>query len=271
MSRFKNKVAIVTGANLRELGVGIGGATALGLAREGARLVIGDIPKQAAAVAALADKIRKDGGEVVTCELDLGSEASIANMIRLAVDSYGGIDILVNNAAELSEQDTDILDTPVEIWDRIMTVNARGDFLTIKYALPHMLKAGRGAIVNVSSGSALVGDITRTAFAASKGAINTLTQYVATLYGKQGIRCNAICPGLTLSAEAKGILTKPVLDVFLKNTLTPYLGDPAYLANAIMFLASDEAAFVTGIVMSVDGGMLQHQTYSADIAALMSN
>jgi len=269
MQRFKNKVVIVTGANLRDKGVGIGGATVIALAREGARVVFGDIPAQSAAVQALADQVRGDGGDVTTCSIDQASEASVAAMVELALKTYGGIDVLVNNAAVVPSEDTDVLNTPVEVWDRVMTVNARGAFLMTKYTLPHMLKAGHGAIVNVSSGSGLVGDVTRIAYGASKGAINTLTKYVATLYGKQGIRCNAICPGLTVSAQAKTMVPPVGMDIFLKHTLTPYLGDPAYLANAILFLASDEAAFVTGIVMSVDGGLLQHQTYSADMWELM--
>jgi len=268
MQRFTGKVAIVTGANLNDLGVGIGGATAIGLAREGARVVIGDLPGRGAE--ALEKQIRADGGEVVSCPLDQASEQSVAAMVELAVKTYGGVDILVNNATLMTEEDTDVLGTSTELWDRIMAVNGRGVFLLIKYVLPHMLKAGKGSIVNVSSGSALVGDTTRVAYGASKGAINTLTKYVATLYGKQGIRCNAICPGLTLSNTAKRILPEAAKDIFLKHTLTPYLGAPEYLANAILFLASDQAAFVTGVVMSVDGGLLQHQTYSADMAALMA-
>ena len=269
MLRFEGKVAIVTGAGLADLGLGIGGATALALAREGARVVIGN--RTVSTAAALADEIRTHGGDVVWCPLDQGSEESIAAMVELAEKTYGGVDILINNATGMAPEDLDVLTTPVEVWDRIFDINPRGVFLFTKYVLPFMLKAGGGAIVNVSSGSAMLGDVTRIAYGSSKGAINTLTQYVATQYGKLGIRCNAVCPGLTVTAKAKAELPTPVTDIFLKHTLTPRLGTPEQLADVVTFLASDAAAFVNGIVMPADGGLWQHHAYTADMEELMKS
>ena len=151
-----------------------------------------------------------------------------------------------------------------------MTVNPRGVFLATKFAVPHMLARGGGSIVNVSSGSAMAGDTTRIAYGSSKGAINTFTKYVATQYGKQNIRCNAILPGLVLSSKAKRDVPPDVLRIFEKQTLTPYLGAPEHIGYLALFLASDEAAFIQGAVIPADGGLLQHQTYSSDVAELMA-
>ncbi len=128
-----------------------------------------------------------------------------------------------------------------------------------------MLKRGSGSIVNVSSGSGLAGDSTRVSYGPSKAAINTLTQYIATQYGKQRIRCNAITPGLVLSSKAKRDVTPEALRIFEKQTLMPYLGEPEHIAYLGLFLASDEAAFITGAVIPADGGLLAHQTYTGDM------
>lgn len=266
MKRVEGKIAIVTGASLNEYGVGIGGATALTLAREGARLVLGN--RTEAGAHALAEKIRSEGGEAVACGLDQGSEESVASLVALAAAHFGGVDILVNNAAAVLAEDTDLLGTSAATWDRIMAVNPRGVFLMSKYSLPHMLARGGGSIVNISSGSGLLGDISRIAYGSSKGAINILTKYIATMYGKQNIRCNAVLPGLVVSAKSKETGSDAVYEIFHKHTLTPHLGDPQHLANFILFLASDEAAFITGAVISADGGLLAHQTYSSDLLAL---
>lgn len=266
MGRVAGKIAIVTGASLNEYGVGIGGATAITLSREGASVVVAN--RTEAAAHALADQIRSEGGQVVACGVDQGAEDSIQKMVELAVATFGGIDILVNNAAAVLGGDTDLLNTTAETWDRIMAVNPRGVFLACKHAVPHMLQRGGGSIVNVSSGSGLLGDISRIAYGSSKGAINTLTKYIATQYGKRGIRCNAVVPGLVVSAKAKETASPAIYEIFHKQTLTPYLGDPQHLANFILFLASDESAFITGGVISADGGLLAHQTYSSDLLEL---
>jgi len=261
--RVEGKVAIVTGAGLNERGLNIGGAIAQLLAREGASVLIAT--RTVPDAEALAAEIRKEGGTVETCGLDQGDEGSIRAMIDLAVERFGGIDILVNNAVAVLPEDTTLLDTPIEIWDRIMQVNPRGVFLASKFALPHMLARGGGSIVNVSSGSGVAGDATRVAYGPSKAAINILTQYVATQYGKQNIRCNAITPGLVLSSKAKRDVTPEALRIFEKQTLTPYLGEPWHIATLALFLASDEAAFITGAIIPADGGLLSHQTYTGDM------
>ncbi len=266
--RVAGKVAIVTGAGLNEFGLNIGGATAQLLAREGARVLVGT--RTVADAERLAQVIRSEGGTIEVCGLDQGNPDSIRAMIDLCVDRFGAIDILINNAVAVLDEDTTLEETMLEVWERTMDVNPRGVFLASKYALPHMLARGGGSIVNVSSGSGVAGDNIRIAYGASKGAINTLTQYIATQYGKQRIRCNAILPGLVLSSKAKRQVPPEALKIFERQTLTPYLGQPEHIGWLAVFLASDEAAFITGAVIPADGGLLQHQTYSAEMAELMS-
>jgi hypothetical protein len=160
--RVEGKVAIVTGAGLNERGLNIGGATAQILAREGARVLIATRTEKDGE--ALADSIRGAGGQALACGLDQGDEQSIRNMIDLTVNTFGRIDILINNAVAVLPEDTDVERTPIEIWDRTMQVNPRGVFLTSKFALPHMLARGGGSIVNISSGSGVAGDNVRVAY-----------------------------------------------------------------------------------------------------------
>jgi len=264
--RVAGKVAIVTGAGLNQRGINIGGVTAELLAREGASVLIATRTMPDAE--ALTGRIRDAGGTAEFCALDQGDERSIHAMVDRAVSCFGGLDILVNNAVAVLPDDTTLLETPTETWDRIMTVNPRGVFLACKFAVPHMQARGGGSIVNVSSGSSLAGDATRVAYGPSKAAINTLTQYVATQYGKQNVRCNAITPGLVLSSKARRDVTPEALRIFERQTLTPYLGEPEHIAWLALFLASDEAAFITGAIIPADGGLLAHQTYTSDMVEL---
>jgi len=265
VGRVAGKVAIVTGAGIHaKHGYNIGGAIATVLAREGAKVVATEIAREKSTVQRLAEQVRASGGDLLPLVLDQGDEQQIKSVIDKAVKTFGGIDIVCNNATAIFPEDTDLLGTSTELWDRTMQVNPRGAFLMSKYALPHMLGRGGGSIVNTSSGSGVFGDDIRIAYGASKGAINTLTKYIATQYGKQGIRCNAVMPGLTLSSHVKQIMPAEGIEVFEKHTLTPYLGDPMYIANLVLFLASDEACFVNAEIISVDGGLLAHQPYLAD-------
>jgi len=267
--RVAGKVAIVTGAGLNARGLNIGGATAKLLAREGASVLVGT--RTLADAERLAETVRAEGGRIEVCGLDQGDEASIRAMTDLCQERFGAIDILVNNAVAVLPEDTTLEDTALDVWERTMDVNARGVFLASKFALSHMIARGGGSIVNISSGSGVAGDNIRIAYGASKGAINTLTQYIATQYGKRGIRCNAILPGLVLSSKAKRDVSPEALRIFEKQTLTPYLGQPEHIGWLALFLASDEAAFITGAVIPADGGLLQHQTYSAEMAQLMAD
>jgi len=267
MGKLNGKVAIVTGAYWVEAGNSIGGATALLMSREGAKVVVADIIGEPAE--RLAAKIKSEGGKAIACHVDLRQEKQIYTMVEAAIREFGSLDILHNNAAVLPQPgDKDVVRMDSAAWDMSMEGNVRGTMLACKYAIPHMIKGGGGAIVNTSSGGGLAGDMSRTAYGVSKAAINALTQYVATQYGKQGIRCNAVCPGPVLSATAKGTLTPEAHDMLLKHTLTPRLGLPKDIANIVVFLASDDAAYITGQIIPVDGGILAHMPYIAEFAQI---
>jgi NAD(P)-dependent dehydrogenase (short-subunit alcohol dehydrogenase family) len=259
--RLEGKVALVTGA-----ASGIGFASAFALAREGARVVVVDIAELGAkqAAAAIADA----GGEAIGVIADVAEEGDVEAAVVAAVETYGGLDIVHNNAAasapEIMGRDLDIVNMDVEIWDRVMGVNLRGVMLGCKHAIPRLIERGGGSIVNTSSAAGLTGDLSRPAYGASKAGVNSLTQNVATLYGKRGIRCNAIAPGVIETPSVIANLTPELVATYAQSTLTPRLGRPEDIANAVVFLASDESAFITGQVLSVDGGMLSHHpTYAA--------
>jgi NAD(P)-dependent dehydrogenase (short-subunit alcohol dehydrogenase family) len=264
---LEGKVAIVTGAGLNDHGLNIGGAIVEVMAQRGASVVAAT--RTLVDAERLVDRVRANGGSAIACHLDQGNEVSIRATVDLAVKEYGGLDIMINNATGMDDADID-LDTPVEVWDKVFAINGRGVFLFSKFSLPLMLARGGGSIVNISSSSGVLGDVTRIAYGASKGAINTLTKSVATIYGKQGIRCNAITPGLILSSKAKKLLPEPMLQIFEKHTMVPHLGEPEHIAYLAAFLASDEAAFVTGAIMAADGGQQAHQPYAPELRALTS-
>ena len=266
MGKLHGKVAIVTGANLVDAGLGIGGATALLMAREGARVVAADLVEEP--VRRLVEKITSEGGEAVAVRADLRDEHDVQEMVGRAIRAFGGVHILHNNAAAMPRTDGDVVTLDASVWDTVMDVNARGTMLACKYAIPHMIKGGGGVIVNTSSIAGLTGDLARVAYGASKAAINNLTQYVATQYGRYGIRCNAICPGGTRTATYKATVTAQEAQMFLKHTLIPRLAEPEDIAKIVVFLASDDSALITGQVIAVDGGFLAHMPYYDDLIDL---
>ncbi|HSS09722.1 MAG TPA: SDR family oxidoreductase, partial [Acidimicrobiales bacterium] len=168
-------------------------------------------------------------------------------------------------APDVIAKDTNPVDIDFEIWDRTFDVNVRGYLAGCKYAIPHMLKQGKGAIVNTASGSGVFGDLSSIAYGSSKAAIIGFTRYVATIYGKRGIRCNAINPGLIRSEGVKKTVSGPMVDILADNTLTPRLGQPEDIAAAVAYLVSDDAEFVTGAIINVDGGITCHAPYVSDV------
>ena len=261
--RVDGKVALVTGA-----GGGIGAACALALAREGAAVAVADIDLPAAQRQAAA--IEAEGGTAIALQVDLGDEASVIAMVEATVQRLGGLDILHNNAADTrlsSTRDMPVEKVDTEVWDTILRINLRGTMIASRAAIPHLRKRG-GAIVNTSSGASLAGALSHSAYSASKSAINSLTQSIATQHGKEGIRCNAIAPGLIVTPSTQdSYAASGVGDIMLRHHLTPRLGRPEDIAAAVVFLASDDAAFITGQVICVDGGLLAHQPYVADFVS----
>ena len=255
MGKLDGKVAIVTGA-----ASGIGAETALALAEEGAAVALADIDE--AGAREMAARIEALGGRALACRADVSREDDVRRMVAGAVDAFGGLDVLHNNAADSSPEtiggDGDLLELDVAVWDRALAVNARGAMLGCKHAVPAMLARGGGSIVNTSSVSGLTGDLARAAYAASKAAVNALTLAVATMYGKRGIRCNAIAPGVIRTPALDANVPPEQLAAYEAGNLLPRLGSTRDVARAVVFLASEESAYVTGQILRVDGGALSH-------------
>lgn len=258
---LEGKVAIITGA-----GGGIGRPTALALARAGARVVVSDIERSTAEKTAAL--IGRKGGEAFAVAADISQESDWAALVTQAVQAFGGLDVLVNNAAATSPRDRDILSMEVDVWDYTFAINARGPMLGCKHAIPKLLERGGGAIVNIASGSALTGQLGIPAYSAAKAATISLTRSVATLHGQQGIRCNAIAPGLIMHPRLAKHFPQEQIRIDAQNLLTPESGTPEDIAHAVVFLASEHARFINGHVLPVDGGILAHTPFYAQVRAL---
>ena len=250
MQRFDGDVAIVTGG-----AGGIGSSTCRKLVAQGARVVVADIHADGAA--ALAEEL---GERAIAIVYDQGDPAEVERLVSETVDRFGRLHVLVNNAAlrtpEAMTRDSTVEDLDVDIWRAAMDVNALGTALACKHAIPHMRAAGGGHIVNITSEQALAGANIGSAYAASKAAIIALTRMVATQNGRDGIRCNAVAPGLIGSTRIKH--QTGLIEAVMPHLLIERLGEPDDIADTICFLASREAAYITGQVYAVDGGYLAH-------------
>jgi NAD(P)-dependent dehydrogenase (short-subunit alcohol dehydrogenase family) len=248
--RLENKVAIVAGAAWG----GIGAATALRFAREGARVVISTRHRQAK-LQETADQIRSVGGRVATVMGDVADAGSWEAMVKAARDNFGKVDILVHNAASTAVKR--VIEFTQEEWDYGLAATLGGPWLGAKYCIPEMIKAGGGSIVFVSTVNATITNPHLGLYGAAKGGLNALTRSIALDYGRDGIRCNALAPGQIVGEREAGRLADDPLEDRLSRDCYPLgrYGFPDEMANAILFLASDEASFVTGIVLTADGGL----------------
>ncbi len=259
--RLRDRAAIVTGG-----ASGIGRASALRLAGEGAQVAIADIDE--AGAKSVVAEIEAAGGRAIAIRTDVSDEEAIVSLIDQTLECFGKLDILHNNAAALGNArvgvDFSIAELDVDVWDRTMAVNLRSVMLGCKHAIPPMLEAGGGSIINTSSGAALAGSLTGPAYASSKGAVNTFTLYMAAQYGKQGIRCNAILPGLIMTPAVDSGMGEAEVSMLLDHHLTAYAGSPEDIAGMVAYLASDEARYVTAQLIRVDGGITTHAPSYAD-------
>lgn len=245
MGRLEGKIAIVTGA-----GSGIGAATARLMADEGASVVIADLDLVA------AERVAGEIDGAVAVEVDVSREEDVVRMIDATVATFGGLDVLHNNATDsaMNAVDTDIVMLDMEVFDRLISVNLRGQFLGCKHAIPRLLERGGGSIVNTASIDGFVGRGVRAAYGASKAGVVLLTKAVAAQYGKRGIRCNAVAPGLTLTPGAVGNATSEYVEAALEDYAMPRLCAPEDVAKAVVYLASDDASYVNAATLMVDGG-----------------
>ncbi|MFT4081514.1 MAG: glucose 1-dehydrogenase [Nocardioides sp.] len=244
--RVRDKIAVVSGA-----GQGIGAAIATRLAAEGAVVIVTDIVESAAE--ATAASIRCHGGHAISWALDVADPAGWKSVVAATTGEYGRLDILVNNAGvgsfEGAESET------VDGWNCVLQVNQTGVWLGMKYAIPVMRSHGGGSIVNICSTMGIAGDDGHFAYQATKGAIRTMSKNIAISHVAHGIRCNTVCPGMILT-EMAGEEDDATTQEFLDLTPMHRHGTPDEVASGVLYLASDEASFVTGIDLVIDGGYL---------------
>jgi len=247
--RLNGKVALVSGG-----ASGMGQSEALIFAREGAKVVVGDVLETEGRQ--VADKIKAAGGQAQFVKLDVTSEAEWEKAVKATVDAFGKLDVLVNNAGISGTFDPDTLSTSA--WDRLMEVNAKGVFLGMKHAIPAMQRAGGGSIINISSISGVVGQTgIHMGYNASKGAVRTMTKSAAVQYAKDNIRVNSVHPGmLPPMRSSKGSADPAWRDKMIRAVPLKREGRVEEVAHAVLFLASDEASYITGVELPVDGGFL---------------
>ena len=247
--KLENKTAVVTGA-----GSGMGRAIAILFAAEGASVVVSDINKPA--LDETMEIIRAAGNKAVGAAGNVASQADVDAMIDLAVKEYGTLDILVNNAG-IMDNFAPAANVTDEMWQRVFAVNTTGPMMTIRKSIPIFLEHGHGVIVNISSLGGLYGSRAGFAYTASKHALIGMTKNVAFQYAKDNIRCNAIAPGAVATniSQSMGNVDKNGMDkAMLGMALNPGMGQPEDIAAAALFLASDEAKFINGAVVTADGG-----------------
>lgn len=250
MKRFEGKVALVTGG-----GSGIGRATSLAFAREGAKVVIDDISVKGGEET--LHMITSAGGDAIFVKADVSKAAEVEAMVQKTVETYGRLDCAFNNAG-VGESLKRVHKTTEDNWDRIMATNLKGVYLCMKYEIPHMLKQGKGAIVNTASLAAFKGLAGQAIYAASKHGVIGLTKSAAVEYAALGIRINAVCPGVIatplIAPNTKG---RPAVEkAYLDMEPIGRLGQPEEIAAAVLWMCSDEASFVLGSCFSVDGGVV---------------
>ena len=250
MRRFEGKVALVTGG-----GSGIGRATSLAFANEGAKVVIDDINVQGGEETLAM--VKRAGAEAVFVKADVSKAAEAEAMVQKAIETYGRLDCAYNNAG-VGEPLKRVHKTSEDNWDRVMATNLKGVYLCMKYEIPHMLKQGKGAIVNTSSLAGLKGLSGQAAYVASKHGVVGLTKSAAIEYATLGIRINCICPGvINTPLIAPNMKDRPHVEKgYVDMEPIGRLGKPEEIASAVLWLCSDEASFAVGSIFSVDGGVV---------------
>jgi len=250
MARLDGKVAVITGA-----GNGMGREASVLFAREGARIVVADVME--AGALATVEAVRAAGGEAVVAITDVSQADEVEAMVRTAVDTFGGLHVLYNNAGIFPADDGGATETPEATWDRVMDVNLKGVWFGCRFGIPAMLESGGGSIVNVASFVALMGAATaQIAYTSSKGGVLAMTREIAVEYARRGIRANALCPGPIDTPLLAELLSDPARrERRLVHIPMGRLGRPEELAKAALFLASDDSPFMTGAALVVDGGI----------------
>ena len=252
MNRLTDKVAIITGA-----ASGIGRASAQRFAREGAAVVVADLNGDGANT--VADDIVGKGGRALALTVDVAVEDQLKVMVETAIEHFGKLDILYNNACNtdsvMSKKDSDFFTFDAEVFHHRMQTNVLAGVLAARIAMPHFIERGSGCILFTSSSSSLKGEVAQFSYGATKAALNWYVQTLAATFGKQGIRCNGIVPGVIRTAGMEMWATDEMKEAFLDLHQCPRLGEPEDIAAMATFLASDEAVYTNGALFYVDGGL----------------
>ena len=253
--RLQDKVALITGA-----GSGIGRESALRFAAEGAKIVVVDVNSEGGNET--AEQVKSAGGQAVFVRADVSAAADAEAMIRTAEETFGKLDILFNNAGISHSDDDDAVTTEEAVWDLTFAINVKGVFLGCKYGIPALRRAGGGSIINTASFVAILGAATpQLAYTSSKGAVLSMSRELAAIHARENIRVNALCPGpLRTELLMKYLNTEERRQRRLVHIPLGRFGEAKEIANAALFLASDEASFVTGATFLVDGGITSAYT-----------
>ena len=265
MKRVENKVALITGG---ASGIGLSAATLL--AKEGAKVVIADYNVEGAKE--LAQTLVNDGYEASAVFLDAGDAKSIEDAVNFTVEQYGTLTVLFNNVGLTNlQKDLDVVNIDLDEWDRLVNVNLKSVLLGSRFAIPHMQKAGGGSIINTASMAGFSSDEIRTAYGTTKAGVVQMTKYIATQYGKDKIRSNAIAPGLILTPAAERNMPQEMREIFMKYNALPYHGEADDIGHAVVFLASDESKFMTGQTLQIEGGHYLANPTIADTNAWLAS
>ena len=250
MGRLDDKVALITGG-----ASGMGKVASHLFAREGAKVVLTDVADEAGEAVAAA--IRNGGAQAAYVHADVSRASDAEAMVRFAVDTFGGLTILYNNAGVFPERDGSVTETPDEVWDLTIGINLKGVYLGCRYGIPAMIESGGGAIVNVASFVALMGAATpQIAYTASKGGVLSMTREIAVEFARQGVRANALCPGPIETPLLQELLADPDRrQRRLVHIPMGRFGQAEEIAKAALFLASNESSYMTGAALVVDGGI----------------
>lgn len=256
MSKLEGKVAIITGG-----AGGTGRAAAKLFAAEGAKVAALDVNTEW--LKTLEEEVKAAGGEITVLTSDLSSREAILDAVDAVVKKYGTVDVLFNNVGGTIPADNGFMDITPEIWDFAVKLNASGPMYITQACLPYMLEKGSGSIIFTSSGGSRAGDFYTSAYAIAKGAVNTMYMYVATQFGRKGIRCNLIQPGLSVN-EKVAAMSPEMLEGFTIHNVLPKPVYAADVAKAALFFACDDSAEISGACLNVDAGMTAHLPTYAD-------
>ncbi len=250
MILLEGKIAVVTGG-----ASGIGETVVRTIAKLGGRVIVADIDEERATE--VAADIRNSGGEATAFVADIMVESQIKEMIEAAVATYGGIDILHNNAGvpRTIAPDCEISQLPAEWWDRTILAHLTSAMLGCKYSIPHMIARGGGAIVNTSSMAGGLATVNMPSYGVAKAGVNQITREIAASYGRNNIRCNAVAPGPVITPRMKATLSPEMFKMYAAETSLPRVSTPQDVANLVVFLCSDQGRMITGQVVEISGGL----------------